>query len=139
MVKDTDTISISISGTLPCVPFLDLKNKILGKKYNLSIAFVSPAIAQNLNIKYRNKNYVPNTLSFQLSKNSGEIILCRSVLRKQYKKFNMNYEKYLTFISIHSMLHLKGFKHGSTMENEEKKLLIFFSKKTNETKNNSRD
>lgn len=127
MIIDTDTMTVSTKGTLPSVPFLALKEKVLGKKYELSIRFVAPAEAQALNIAHRNKDYIPNTLSFPLSKTSGEIILCRSAIRKQYKEFEMTYEKYMTFIVIHSMLHLKGYEHGSTMERKERDLLALFT------------
>jgi probable rRNA maturation factor len=125
-VLDTDNMTVSIKGTLPRVPFLALKEKILGKKYELSIRFVSPTEAQLLNTTHRNKDYIPNTLSFPLSKESGEIILCRSAMRREYKNFDMTYDTYLLFIVIHSMLHLKGYAHGSTMERKEQSLLKFF-------------
>ena len=125
-VLDTDTLTVSINGTLPSVPFLALKEKILGKKYELSIRFVGPLQAQALNITHRNKEYIPNTLSFSLSERSGEIILCRSAMRKEYRQFDMTYDHYLIFILIHSMLHLKGYEHGSTMESMERKLLALF-------------
>ncbi len=126
-VLDTDTLTVSINGTLPSVPFLALKEKILGKKYELSIRFVAPAEAQALNIAHRQKDYVPNTLSFPLSDSSGEIILCRSAMRKEFKQFDMTYEQYLVFIVIHSMLHLKGYEHGSIMERKERALLALFT------------
>ena len=127
MILDTDTMTVSSKGTLPSVPFLALKEKILGKKYELSIRFVAPTEAQALNIAHRNKDYIPNTLSFPLSETSGEIILCRSAMRREYKDFDMEYDHYLVFIIIHSMLHLKGYEHGSTMERKERDLLALFT------------
>jgi probable rRNA maturation factor len=129
-VLDTDNLTVSLKGTLPRVPFLALKEKILGKKYELSIRFVVPDEAQALNILHRGKEYIPNTLSFPLSEQSGEIILCRSAMRREYKQFDMNYDDYLIFIIIHSMLHLKGYQHGSTMERKEQQLLALFRNKT---------
>ncbi len=126
-VLDTDSMTVSIKGTLPSVPFLALKEKIPGKKYELSIRFVAPTEAQTLNVAHRGKDYIPNTLSFPLSETSGEIILCRSAMRKEYKHFDMEYDTYLIFIIIHSMLHLKGYEHGSTMEDKEQKLLALFA------------
>ncbi|HTH93227.1 MAG TPA: rRNA maturation RNase YbeY [Candidatus Paceibacterota bacterium] len=126
-VLDTDNMTVSTKGTLPRVPFLALKEKILGKTYELSIRFIGPAEAQALNILHRGKEYIPNTLSFPLSKKSGEIILCSSAMRKEYKDFEMTYDNYLVFIIIHSMLHLKGYDHGSTMERKEQQLLTLFT------------
>ncbi len=115
------------NGTLPRVPFLALKEKVLGKGYELSIAFVDEKVAKSLNKKYRDKTYIPNTLSFSLTEKSGEIVLCLNAIKKEYKNFDMTYKKYLTFLLIHSMLHLKGFEHGSTMEDMEQKYLKLFS------------
>lgn len=115
-------------GTLPRVPFLAIKEKVLGKTYDLSVSFVSEHEAQMLNMTHRNKDYIPNTLSFSLSKNSGEIVLCLPAINREYKKFEMTKTTYLVFLLIHSMLHLKGFVHGGTMEKEEKKFLTFFTK-----------
>ena len=126
-VLELPGLTISGNGTLPSVPFLAIKERILGKKYSLSIAFVSPLVAQSINIEQRGKEYVPNTLSFSLDATSGEIIMCRSAIRAQYKDFDMDYQTYLTFLVIHSMLHLKGFDHGSTMEAKEKYYLKLFS------------
>lgn len=119
-------ITVSSRGLLPRVPFLEIKEAVLGKRYSLSISFVSPQKAQLLNKTHRSKLYIPNTLSFTLSKTSGEIVLCQSQIKKEYKKFDMSYRTYLIFILIHSMLHLKGMNHGSTMEAKEEKYLSLF-------------
>ncbi len=126
MVTEFPNLTISHSGTLPEVPFLALKDKILGKRYDLSIAFVPKQKAQALNIAHRGKDYTPNTLSFELSPKSGEIILCSSILRAQHRSFDLSYDDFVTFICIHSMLHLKGMEHGSTMERMEKKFCTLF-------------
>ena len=122
---ETATLTVSANGTVPAVPFLALKDAILGKKYSLSIAFVAPDVARSINIEQRGKDYIPNTLSFSLSDDSGEIIMCKSAIRAQYKEFGMDHDTYLTFLVIHSMLHLKGYDHGDDMEKKEQ----FFLKK----------
>ena len=127
MTLEKHNLSVTSKGTLPRVPFLDIKEKILGKRYELSISFVDPKKAKDLNTAYRGKDYVPNTLSFPLTKTSGEIILCTAAMRKEYRSFGMEFEKYLVFLVIHSCLHLKGYSHGGTMERKEKELLELFS------------
>ncbi len=118
-VLEYPKLTISSKGTLPSVPFLAVKKMILGAKYDLSISFVGPKTAQKLNIEHRQKEYTPNTLSFSLSKDSGEIVLCMDAIKKEYKKFNMNLLTYITFLIIHSSLHLIGYEHGCTMEDKE--------------------
>jgi hypothetical protein len=60
-------------GELPLVPFADIKNTLLGKKYNLTIIFCSPKESQDRNRTYRDKDYPTNILSFPLDEKEGEI------------------------------------------------------------------
>lgn len=125
-ILEHHNLTVNKKGTLPSAPFLSIKEKVLGKKYSLSISFVDEKTAKRINKEHRNKTYVPNTLSFSLTKNSGEMIMCLPAIKKEYKKFGYSYKKYLIFLLIHSMLHLKGFVHGSTMEAKEQYYLAFF-------------
>jgi hypothetical protein len=43
----------------PTFPYETIKNDILGKRYNLSLQFVGPSRAQQLNTAHRQKNYSP--------------------------------------------------------------------------------
>lgn len=124
---ETTNLIVTGTGTLPRVPFLAIKEKVLGKNYSLSVSFVTEATARRLNKKHRSKTYVPNTLSFSLTNKSGEIIMCLPAIKKEYKKFGMTYTTYLMYILIHSLLHLKGYEHGSTMESKEQYYLAFFT------------
>lgn len=119
---------VSETGTIPNVPVLQIKEYILGKKFNLNLIFIGPKKALYLNKTYRQKDYIPNILTFPLDENNGEIYICRSVARKQYKDFDMNYEKYLTLLVVHGILHLKGHDHSSRMEELEDELTKKFYK-----------
>jgi rRNA maturation RNase YbeY len=101
--------------------FEKIKNDILGKKYELSIALVSEKKSREINKKYRKKDKPTNILSFTLTKNSGELILCPTLIKKEIKKFNRTFPKLVGFLVIHGMLHLKGLEHSSTMERLEEK------------------
>lgn len=101
-----------------------IKKEILQQDYDLAVNFISPKIAQELNIKYRKKDYIPNILSFPLSKSEGEIFICLSVAKKEAKKFSLTYEKFLNLLLIHGCLHLSGLDHGDKMEKLEEKYLI---------------
>ena len=104
-----------------------IKNDILGKDYDLSLAFVSEGESRKINKTYRNKNKPTNVLSFAFSKKEGEILICKDMVRKEAKdknkNFGKNYRELLGFLVIHGMLHLKGMKHGKKMEKEERKYL----------------
>lgn len=123
----TTSVTRMTKGKLPRLPFSHLKDAILGKKYELSIVFATPAVSRKLNKEYRGKDYPTNILSFPLSKTSGELVISLSTVRRDAPKFEKSYPKFLCFLMIHGMLHLKGFEHGSTMERQEE----LFSKKFN--------
>lgn len=93
--------------------FKKLKSEILGKSYELSSVFASDALMRRLNRTYRGKSKAANVLAFPLSKKSGEIFINLS----RAKPFGAKH------LFIHACLHLKGMKHGATMEQAEKKLL----------------
>ncbi len=107
------------NGPIPVVPFLPIKEKILGKNYNLSIIFCTKEESRERNKKYRNKNYPTNILSFPLEKNEGEIYISLGTARYDAKNFDMSYQKFLHLLVIHGALHLKGHDHSSTMEKLE--------------------
>ena len=128
MPKDLNTSIINkTKGKLPRLPFVQLKNEILGEPYDISIVFVSPKESHRINLTYRQKDKSTNVLSFPLSKTSGEIFLDMKTSAKDAPNFDMTPTKFLLFLVIHAMLHLKGFEHGSTMERQEKKFLKIFS------------
>jgi probable rRNA maturation factor len=108
----------------PKLPYAKIKDDILGKKYDLSLAFVGATRALKLNTEHRNKTYVPNVLSFPLEENSGEVFIAPVVAKKEAKKFEMTVNGYIGFLFIHALLHLKGLDHGDTMDKAEKKYCL---------------
>ena len=118
---------ISKKGRLPRLPFLAMKDKILGKKYELSIVVATPALSKKLNNQFRDKNYPTNILSFPLTENSGEIILELEKIKKDAPEFDLSNTKFTQLLLIHGMLHLKGMEHSSTMEAQESKWMKYFS------------
>ena len=115
---------------LPKIDFCKIKEKILGKKYELSVLICGDKLSQKLNKSFRNKNYIPNTLSFPYNKSSGEIILNPRKAKKEAGAFGHDFKTHLIFLFIHSLLHLKGMTHSYKMEKEEEKWLKYFLDKT---------
>jgi probable rRNA maturation factor len=127
LVNGFCTISNKSKGHLPRCPFVSIKNKILGEKYEFGLSLVTPAKQKQINLKYRNINSTTNILSFPLSERSGEITIDPIKVKKDAPLFNMTYTQFFKYLVIHGCLHLKGFEHSSTMERQEKKYLkIFF-------------
>ncbi len=112
---------------IPRISFVMAKEKILGKRYELSVSCVSARTSAKLNKEFRNKNYPTTILSFPLSKSSGEIILEPKTIRAQAKEFAMQESKFLLFLFIHGLLHLAEYEHGSTMKQAERKWCAYFN------------
>lgn len=111
-------------GDIPNLPFANIKNSILGKKYNLNIIFCNRDLSQKLNKDYRGKDYPTNILSFPLSDQEGEIYIQLGIARRDAPKHNMNYTQFLHLLLIHGCLHLKGLDHGEEMNGLEDKYLL---------------
>lgn len=118
---DTLSIKMTAKGKPPRLPFLDMKNAVLGKGYNLSLVFVGDVISRRLNKERRNKDKPTNVLSFPLTSSEGEIFINLRKARAEAPDFDMPYVQFVGFLFIHGLLHLKGMDHGSRMESEERK------------------
>jgi probable rRNA maturation factor len=68
-----------------------------------------------------------NVLSFPLTKNSGEIVLNIAKIKREASKFGFSPQGHAKYLLIHGCLHLKGYTHGSTMEQAEERLVKKFS------------
>jgi probable rRNA maturation factor len=121
------TIMNKTKNKLPNLPFVLIKNAILGEKYDFGVSFISPQAQKKINFKYRGINTTTNILSFPLSKTSGEITFDLVKVKHDAPLFNMPYPQFLKYLFIHGLLHLKGYEHSSTMERQEKKFLKQFS------------
>lgn len=127
MESEFFTILNKTKGKLPRLPFVSVKNKILGEKYELSLTILGAKEQRKINRIYRGIDETTNILSFVLSKNSGEITLDPVKIKKDAILFNMTYDQFLIFLFIHGCLHLKGLEHGSKMELQEDKYFKIFN------------
>ncbi len=121
------TVKRITKGKLPSLPFVRMKDQILGKTYELSIVFVDKKTIEKMSQDFKGNKKHTNILSFPLEKNSGEIVMNLQTIRTEAKNFDKKYVEYLGFLVIHGMLHLKGFVHSSKMEVEEKKFVKIFN------------
>jgi probable rRNA maturation factor len=113
-------------GKLPSLPFLRIKNAILGPSYELSLVFVGRQRAIEFHKEWKKKNDPVNILSFPLSSSEGEIIISLEKARSECRHFDRGYENYLAFLFVHGCMHLKGYTHGNAMEAAEKKIRTQF-------------
>ncbi len=126
-IMDTSlTIASTVNSYPTQLPYAAIKKAILGSHYQLSLAFVGEKRASTLNQSYRQKSYVPNVLSFPLTEQAGEIVICPVVAAREATSFSLSPEGYIAYLFIHGCLHLKGHDHGDTMDKLERKYLTAF-------------
>jgi probable rRNA maturation factor len=126
LIEQNNLTVIRKNGLIPDIPYLTIKDSLLGKKYTLTLIFCTPKESQDRNKTYREKDYPTNILSFPLDETQGEIYISPLIARKDAKKFEMSYIKFLHLLIVHGCLHLKGHDHGSTMDELEEKYLNKF-------------
>ena len=91
--------------------------------WDISLVFVGPTKARELNMQLRKKEYIPNVLSYVAGEKSGEIIICLSEAAKQAPSFSLRPNAYCLLLFIHGLLHIKGWAHSAKMEKCEQTLL----------------
>lgn len=104
----------------------------LNEKINVSILFCGEELIQKLNFEFRKKNKPTDVLSFVYGESLipddkesfyGEIIICPAVAKKQLEQFNTDFNTEIKRLLIHGVLHLIGYNHEVSKENEEKMYL----------------
>ena len=109
-------------GKVPRFAYEQVKDAVLGKRYDLTLIVTNQARMKKLNTIYRNKETATDILSFPLSKNEGDIYICPSETKKEAKKFERTYENFFAYLFIHGCTHLKGHDHGAIMEGIEARI-----------------
>jgi probable rRNA maturation factor len=97
------------------------------KNISVSVALVDSNEIQLLNEKYRSKNEVTDILSFSDFENLnpedrekkdiflGELVLCCEYIKKSANINNVSFDKEISYIFSHGILHLLGVSHGDEM------------------------
>lgn len=126
--KNSDSFIVinECGGKLPGLPFEKIKEKILGKEYELDLVFVSKNFIHKLNKEYRKIDKPTDILSFPLEKKAGEIFISIEIAKKKSKEFDREIKNFITYLFIHGLVHLLGYDHGTKMERIEKKWRKFF-------------
>ena len=123
----TFSVTNKTNGRLPRLPFLDIKNAVLGKQYKASLVFAGNSLSRILNKRYRKKNKPTNVLSFSLEKKAGEIFIDMEEARREARANKGALKNQVGYLLIHGLFHLKGYRHNSTMEKKEARIRKKFS------------
>jgi probable rRNA maturation factor len=105
----------------PRLPFEKAAQAVL-PGWDISLVFAGETRAQHLNVALRGKEYIPNVLSYEAGTKHGEIIICPRVAAREARAYDHSEREHVLFLFIHGLLHLKGLRHGVTMERREREL-----------------
>lgn len=101
-----------------------LNKEALDGPANISVAFVGKRKAKQLNIDYRDKDYIPNVLSFPYQEDTqgfifphdgqrylGDMVICYPIAVEQAGQQNILVDDWIDQLVTHSMEHLLGRHH----------------------------
>ena len=100
------------------------------KNVEVSVTFTDNEKIKELNAQYRNKNSATDVLSFPMFNSMdemdymdtvplGDIVISLEKAKEQAHNFFHGRYHELAFLSIHSTLHLLGYDHETSKEDEE--------------------
>ena len=124
------SIKILARSKLPALPLEALARTILGAHYRVSLVCVGDVRSRRWNALYRKRDRPTNILSFPLSKTDGELVVNVRKIKKEAAQLRVPLHDYSLYLIAHGMLHLRGFDHGTKMEQEEVRSLQKFVAKS---------
>ena len=97
----------------------------------VSVTFIDNEGIRSLNNEYRNKDSATDVLSFPMyaftedempdtdfSVELGDIVLSLERAAEQAEEFGHSYEREVAFVTVHSVLHLLGYDHELSEEDD---------------------
>ena len=120
-IKITDEIKNLIEKSIAAV----LKVENLHENVEVSVSFVGDEEIRDLNRDYRGVDKSTDVLSFPMddefiidNRILGDVIINTRRVMEQAKELGHSNERELSYLTVHSILHLLGYDH---MEDEDKK------------------
>jgi len=111
------------------VDYSDLINQVLSiaekqlqiKNKQISIILTSDKEIQELNKKYRLKDYATDVLTFPdgYLNNLGDIFISLPKCKSQSNELNHSFERELGFLVVHGLLHSLSYNHETKDEENE--------------------
>lgn len=100
-----------------------------GRRAEVSVTFTDNEGIHALNREYRNVDRPTDVLSFPLSDGEdydtdgdavllGDIVISLERAQTQAKEYGHSFEREVAFLTVHSMLHLLGYDHETSPEDE---------------------
>ena len=107
----------------------------------ITVRVVDAEEAQTLNTDYRQKDYVPNVLTFEYGEIrpdssgqpmlGGDVVICAPVVEREAREQNKPLLHHYAHLTLHGVLHLQGYDHiepndAAAMESRETAILKRF-------------
>jgi probable rRNA maturation factor len=102
----------------------------------ISVRIVDAEEAQALNRDFRDKDYVPNVLTFEYGEVmpgvlGGDVVICAPVVEREAREQGKPLKDHYAHMTVHGVLHLQGYDHiephdADIMESREAAILERF-------------
>lgn len=111
-----------------------LSEEELHGDFEISVSFVTNEEIKELNREYRNVDNETDVLSFPMNEEFdgvtilGDIVISTQKIIEQASDYNHSLEREMSYLTVHSMLHLLGYDHmcsdeKSHMREKEKEIM----------------
>nr|WP_296820905.1 rRNA maturation RNase YbeY [Thiobacillus sp.] len=82
----------------------------------ITVRIVDAEEAQTLNQDYRDKDYVPNVLTFEYGEIApgilgGDVVICAPVVEREAREQGKPLKDHYAHMTVHGVLHLQGYDH----------------------------
>lgn len=104
-----------------------IKEEYKDGNFELNILLTDNKTIKEYNSNYRGKSAPTDVLSFEYGlkeKIIGDIVISIEKIKEQSKSFNNTFEEEFFYILIHGVLHILGYNHSETDDQEEEMFKI---------------
>ncbi len=101
---------------------LDMSNN----EYEISLLITDDKTIRQYNKEYRNKDRATDVLSFPMEDEIvlGDIAISFDTAKRQAEEAEINIDREVAFLFIHGLLHLLGYDHETSEEDEAKMFVL---------------
>lgn len=94
--------------------------------YEISLLITDDETIHNLNKEYRQKDKPTDVLSFPMDDEVllGDIVISIDTAKKQAEEREINIDREAAFLFIHGLLHLLGYDHETSAEDEKEMFVL---------------
>lgn len=132
--KEFEEVNYALKHLVRCAISETLSEEDFSFPAEISVTFCDNAYIKEINKKYRNKNSATDVLSFPMydypedegelfpgdeALSLGDIVISVERAKKQAEEIGNPFEREVAFLAIHSTLHLLGYDHERSAEDDE--------------------